>query len=706
MQPFLLSFFDMSDLPEWWHLGRLACHFPSDKDMKKFSKLILAITLALSSGVTHLAHAADIPAAASTLPNIGTFFNEPDVSLAALSPRGHYVALVKNLPNGAQALAVGDTAELTKLVMVSGAPEGMHIVALHWINEKRLGFTVKNQRYQFNGNHEEFAVDRDGADLKQLIFGSWHQNEETLGSHIKSKTLTADFAFFDVTQDGSDDVIVEKYVFNEYDPHADHTRLYRLNSRSGHLSQLLSGAQPQKVRDWLLDSEGEPRIALAHYKGRCVVSYRAPGTDAWAEISNTDCFNNRDFAPLYFEGTDHLVVSASFHGTQALYRYDLAQKTRAPEPFLSIPGFDFRGDLEFDQPSKKVLGIHLVSDAKTTVWFDPALKQLQDKVDQVLTQTNNEISCAADCRASPVVLVTAASDRQPREYFIYTVSSGAIVKLGDAHPDIQPKQMGQRAFYHYSARDGMSIPVYVTTPPGKHAGPLPTVVLVHGGPNVRGSSWEWENEAQFLATRGYLVIQPEFRGGTGFGYAHFKAGMKQWGGAMQDDLADAALWAVQKGWADPKRVGIMGASYGGYATLMGLIKNPEIFRCGVEWAGVSDLNLMFDRPDSDLSDDSKDYDMKTLIGDPVADAAMLAERSPLQNAAKLTQPLLIAHGTEDRRVPLAHAQKFHNAVEKTNPHVELIVYTDEGHGWHHAKDDIDFWNRVEVFLDKNLKVVN
>lgn len=209
----------------------------------------------------------------------------------------------------------------------------------------------------------------------------------------------------------------------------------------------------------------------------------------------------------------------------------------------------------------------------------------------------------------------------------------------------------------------------------------------------------------FLASRGYVVIQPEFRGSTGFGPAHFEAGWKQWGGAMQDDLADAAKWAVKQGWADARRVGIMGGSYGGYATLMGLIKDPQIFRAGVEWAGVTDIGMMFTSTESDASEENLGYSMRTLIGDPddKADAAMFRRNSPQLRAAELKQPLLMAHGAGDRRVPLAHARSFRDAIKSHNANVTSIIYDDEGHGWRKEKTRIAFWQQVEAFLDKNLK---
>ena len=256
--------------------------------------------------------------------------------------------------------------------------------------------------------------------------------------------------------------------------------------------------------------------------------------------------------------------------------------------------------------------------------------------------------------------------------------------------------------YRFAARDKRSIPVLVTQPAVKSLGPKPAVVLVHGGPFLRGTHWEWESQAQFLASRGYVVIEPEFRGSTGYGSAHFRAGWKQWGLKMQDDVADAAQWAVGQGWVDPKRICIAGASFGGYAVLMGLIKTPELYQCGVEWVGVSDIDLMYDIGWSDSSDEWKQYGMPLLVGDQIKDAQQLKETSPLAQAQRLNRPLLMAHGAADRRVPIKHGMAFRDAVSTTNRNVEWIVYANEGHGWRELENKVDFWSRVEKFLDKNI----
>jgi dipeptidyl aminopeptidase/acylaminoacyl peptidase len=222
---------------------------------------------------------------------------------------------------------------------------------------------------------------------------------------------------------------------------------------------------------------------------------------------------------------------------------------------------------------------------------------------------------------------------------------------------------------------------------------------------VRGAEWSWSADEQFLASRGYAVLAPEFRGSRGFGRAHFRAGWKQWGLAMQDDIADGARWAVAQGIADPKRICIMGASYGGYAALMGLVRDPGLYRCAVNYVGVTDIDLLYTghwSADSDISETTRRYGMPLLVGDPVKHAAQLQATSPLRQAARITQPLLLAYGGVDRRVPIYHGRKFYEAVRQTNKDVEWVVYPDEAHGWSLVETRLDFWGRVEKFLKRHI----
>jgi dipeptidyl aminopeptidase/acylaminoacyl peptidase len=642
-----------------------------------------------------------VQALAAERPPVESFFRHAEVGFVKLSPSGRYVSIVNRLEGGKQALVVRETADLTKVTTVTTF-ESARLGGVDWVNDRRLTFTLKSEKLEFEGNYDQFAVDRDGTGLTHLISGNWYHQQQSLGTHIKDRVLTADYMFEGVTHDGSDDIIVGKLTWNNIDPHPQALHPFRLNTRTRTLTDMVGGPQPDYVTDWLYDASDRPRVAMTRNKGRCIAYYRADPAAPWSEINNRDCYRDAAFRPLMFDNQNTLYVRAGYQGRAALFSYDLNKKELAKEPFVDIDGFDFTGSLEQDYAAKKILGVHFTADAQSTAWLDPTMKTIQDKVNALLPGSVNRIHCGSDCRKPAAVVVIASSDRMPPTYFLYTPADHRLVGLGSSLPGIDPKQMGKRDFFRFGARDGMQIPVYVTMPAAKGSGPRPTVVLVHGGPYVRGGSWEWDEEAQFLASRGYVVLQPEFRGSTGFGGKLFEAGWQQWGRAMQDDLADTAAWAVKQGWADPKRIGIMGASYGGYATLMGLVRNPEVFRAGVEWAGVTDIELMFSAAESDASEDARQYDMKTLIGDPLKDPAAFTGVSPLAQAARIKQPLLMAHGAQDRRVPIVHAAKFRSAVIANNPGVEYVVYPDEGHGWRHEQDSIDFWKRVEAFLGKNL----
>ncbi|SDC36855.1 Prolyl oligopeptidase family protein [Massilia sp. PDC64] len=663
--------------------------------MNRLSHFLMSLCAAVPLFAAHVVvHAAERPP-------VESFFRHPDVDFVKLSPSGRYVVLLNRLDSGQQALVVRETADLKKVNTITTF-ESARLVDVNWVNDNRLTFTLKNVKIEFEGNLDQFAADRDGTHLTHLISGNWTHEQQKLGSLIKDRVLTADYKFLDVTHDGTDDIIVGKLSWNNVDPLPQAVHPYRLNTRSRVLTDMVQGAQPELVKAWLFDASDQPRIAIASSKGRCIAYYRAEAAGPWSEISNRDCLQDEAFDPVMFDNWNTLYVRAGYKGRMALFAFDLNRKTLGKEPFVDIDGFDFMGNLAQDYGAKKILGVHFEADAASTAWLDPTMQGIQKKVDALLPGSVNHVTCPDDCRNPVAVTVVASSDRIPPTYFLYTPPDGHIVGLGSSHPDINPKQMGKRDFFRYAARDGLQIPVYVTMPPDKVAGPRPAIVLVHGGPWVRGGSWEWDERAQFLASRGYVVLQPEFRGSTGFGAALFRAGWRQWGRAMQDDLVDAAAWAVKQGWADPKRIGIMGASYGGYATLMGLVRDPDVFRAGVEWAGVTDIELLFTLAQSDASEDARRYGMTTLIGDALKNPAAFADVSPLAQAGRIRQPLLMAHGAQDRRVPVVHAAKMHDAVIAKNPNVEYVVYPDEGHGWRHEDDSIDFWKRVEAFLDKNL----
>jgi dipeptidyl aminopeptidase/acylaminoacyl peptidase len=480
------------------------------------------------------------------------------------------------------------------------------------------------------------------------------------------------------------------------------TKLHRLNTLTGNSESV--SQPPVDVSEFMLDFKGEPRLALLFTDIKNKIYYRDPATEKWRELASYDAYSSaRDtIKPLGFgpDGTLYVVANAG-EDTSTLRTFDFAAGKVSKDALVVTPGYDFDGSLVSD---KKVLGVRLTTDAESNVWFDPAMQVIQKAVDKAFPTTGNLIIVPTH-PGSPWVLVESYSDVQPSSYALYHIKTGLVDPVGSTYPRIASARMGRQEPVRYKARDGLEIPGLLTLPPGGARKDLPMVVLVHGGPWVRGASWRWNPQSQFLASRGYAVLEVEFRGSAGFGLAHFEAGLKQWGLSMQNDIADGTRWAIAQGIADPQRVCIAGASFGGYAALMGLVNDPDLYRCGIEWLGVTDIELMYTGTwfsKSDASPGYLRYGMPLMIGDPVKDAAQLKATSPIQQAARIHQPLLLAYGREDKRVPIYHGRKFYSAVTRSNHQVEWIDYSGEGHGWSLPKNRIDFWQRVERFLNKHI----
>ena len=517
--------------------------------------------------------------------------------------------------------------------------------------------------------------------------------------------MNYDFAVHGGFNDDSSDLLVGKFSFKNTDGSARSEVLYRYDTVKLTLTPVLSAKQPADVTSWVLDKDDQPRFAYSTDKLQRVVHYRAPGSDDWTEIMRNDFFDSRAIEPQFIDDKGQVYVGKldedGFAGT---YRFDPVSRKVTGDALLVAKGFDVDITPRLEHKTMRLLGFTYETDARGTVWLDEEMKELQATIDANMPGTINTFSCRGKGPGQACV-ISSRSDQNPGTYWLYRPNQAELASLGARQPDIDPSKMATKHFYRFKARDGLEIPVYVTMPNDGVKGARPAVLLAHGGPNVRGGHWGWDPSAQFLASRGYVVIEPEFRGSTGFGHKHFKAGWKKWGLEMQDDITDAVQWAIAKGWVDKNRVAIAGASYGGYATLWGLIKTPELFRCGINWVGVSDLDLLYTVTWSDSSDLVKDVGDKMLIGDrdDPADVARFKATSPLANHARLKKPLLMAYGTSDRRVPIVHGTKFRDAVMKHNPDVEWVAYDKEGHGWRLEKNNYDWWTRVENFLEKHMK---
>lgn len=637
---------------------------------------------------------------------IGAFFAHASYSDAKLSPDGKYLAVRVVEKAGHDALAVITLDTLAATVAAGFADDD--VGAFQWVNNERLVYTL-NDKHRAQGDRNVaqglFAVNRDGSKSIQLAERTAPILRDS--SPISRKTLPWHTYMMASGPQDSDAIYVVSPETGDrgFGNNIAYVNLLHVDTVTGR-SEVVH--RPGAVRSWMLDQKGEPRLAMGFEHGTETIWYRDPATDAWRILATFDAYGDqRDgFDPVGFGPDGALYVSAvGPGGTSGLHRFNFTTGKADPDALVDAPGYDFNGRLVRNR--NKLLGVAMKTDARTSAWFDPAMQAMQamqKKVDQALPGMINMLTPAVEPGATNV-LVESFSDRVPLRYALFNSQTGQFNPIGNSQRAIDPELMGRQEMVRYKARDGLTIPALLTLPPGGAHKNLPMVVLVHGGPYVDGPTWGWNRESQFLATRGYAVLEPHFRGTTGLGHKHFTAGFKQWGLAMQDDIADGAKWAIAKGYADANRVCIAGASYGGYAVLMGLVNDPTLYKCGVEWVGVTDINLMYTdtwNSESDFSDEWKKYGMPRLIGDRVKDAAQLKATSPIEQAARITQPLLLAYGGADRRVPMAQGKLFYEKVQQTNKDVEWIQYDAEGHGWYLAKNNIDFWHRVEKFLDKNI----
>ena len=654
-------------------------------------KQLLRLALLALLGLANCQAATPVP--------IEHFFSNPEFSGARLSPSARYLAVRLGSATIRDRLAVVDLGDNS--VKIVGAFSDADIGQFAWVNNERLVFDAADKRIG-QGDVQYgpglYAVNRDGSSFRQLVDRS---NAFIRGASMARLLPWHHFLLQQAGPRDSDDVYVENVTFDGPGDVKEVT-LLRLNTRTG---RTIGVGGPEHARSWLVDHTGEPRLAVTLDKNIKSVHYRDPASGAWRVLSQFDAYlgGEGSFDPLAFAPDGRLfVVAHEQRDKSALFTFNLASGKIDPAPLIELKDFDFHGNLVAN--NEHLLGVRYLSDARASYWFDPAMQALQKDIDAKLPNTVNLISVAARA-AHPWVLVEAYSDLQPRTYMLYNTATKQFNRVGVSNTHIDAATMGTQELVRYKARDGLEVPAWLTVPHGSARKNLPLVVLVHGGPYVRGGEWGWHADAQFLASRGYAVLEPEYRGSTGFGTRHFRAGWKQWGLKMQDDIADGTRWAIANGLADAHRICIAGASYGGYATLMGLARDPDLYRCGVDWVGVTDINLLYTGHwsfVSDLSEGWKQYGMPSLVGDPVKDAEQLKATSPLLLAARIKQPLLLAYGGADMRVPIYHGRKFYNAVRETNPDVEWVVYEEEGHGWALPKNRIDFWSRVEKFLDRQI----
>ncbi|TBR36460.1 MULTISPECIES: alpha/beta hydrolase family protein [Dyella] len=394
------------------------------------------------------------------------------------------------------------------------------------------------------------------------------------------------------------------------------------------------------------------------------------------------------------DGLSAIVSTEQKTGPDLLQRYDFATGARTTllEDSVSDP---LSGVYALD--SKEQVGAWFGAGKPEARYWNPDDEQSRWRRAIAAKFPDAAITMVSTSKDGQYVVMLAISDRDPGTYYLFDRQKQSLQKMFQASPWIDVSKQLPTEPLTFKARDGLILTGFITLP-GHTDAPPPMVVMVHGGPFYVRDNWQYDEETQLLAQRGYAVLRVNFRGSTGFGRSFVEAGARQWGAAMQDDVTDATRMAIANGLADPRRICIYGTSYGGYAALMGAAREPELYRCAAGMAGVYDLNRMYRWGDIRRSDYGLNY-LHRMLG---TDKATLAAHSPSELAAQITIPVLLAHGTLDGRVPIEHAKLMRSSLKKAGHPPEYVEYDYEGHGLSGYEHQVDFYGRLLKFLEANI----
>jgi dipeptidyl aminopeptidase/acylaminoacyl peptidase len=631
---------------------------------------------------------------------IEKFVAGSDFSRARLSPDGRIIACLQEI-DGDQWMIMLDletrkSARVNPGVTVSGLRK--QVSAFRWVSDRRISFlTTVFDGQSFTGVS---AVDYDGKNWKAFAGSDVNPYEQNpfLATQIihsfgnkEQDVLMLDRGFNDASDVMYPDVV-------------------RVSTLTGLVQTVVKN--PGKVTRWVPDRDGVIRLGITRGdNGKSGVIYRENEAARWRTMPPPDGVRG-GVTPLGFspDGQRLLVAAENEQSRRAIYYYDIAAG-KLGDVIASHAQFDIipeRGAPSMDgaslagpvtsELSENVIGIRYITEGPKMLWFDEGFASLQAAIDGLFKDTVNLIISRS--RDEKRFLVLSFSDRNPGIYYLIDLKGEkpVVMKLGERISGYPVAAMAPMYPIKYPARDGETIHGYLTLPLGEKKTGLPLVVLPHGGPFVR-DFWNCNPMVQFLANRGYAVLQMNFRGSPGYGTEFYRKGKREIGRGMQDDIEDGTRWAIGKNLADPRRIAIIGGSYGGYAALFALGHDPELYRCGISINGVTDWTDIVKERKGDEYKYAYQY-FREWIGDPKLD--FLESVSPVSFASKITAPLLIVQGKDDRTVPPKQARKLVAALEKVGRPPQTLYVSGEGHNFTKEKNRAKLFAEIEKFLAKHL----
>jgi dipeptidyl aminopeptidase/acylaminoacyl peptidase len=636
-----------------------------------------------------------LASAAAAAPTVEDFYRRPEFSAPKISPDGvHAAAIVRGPKRDTLAVIHLESKKMQPVTNFADAD----VIEFHWVNNKRLVFNTADIHKEWAAAelYGWHAVDIDGTHLEEV--GPSRPDDKRFIGYVPRSYLR----FLAPDPAGGSEILIEVRTPNMVQGTRlpDEVTVWRWDTLTARRVEDLGRTELRGARSWTVDMRGVVRMARAYSEGREKIFYRDDAGAAWRVLEDAEEGELR-FYPIGFDYDDKtLYVSAYGEDDKlAIYKYDF-ERNRLGERMARHPDVDMF-TLMFNRAKRRLVGFKYSAERPGMVWADEQLARAQQMVDRALPGAANELDPAEDNPNR--ILVKSSSDVAPPVYYYFDAEKRAMTRFPSSRPWIKPAEMSERRFVRYKARDGMEIPAYLTLPRGSSGKNLPVVVDIHGGPWTYKQTWGFDRDAQFLASRGYAVLQPDFRGTFGYGKRHYKSSFGQWGFAMQDDITDGVQWLTAQGIADKSRVCLYGTSYGGYSSLWGLMKTPELYRCGVAGFALTDIGFYFDYNRWDWYRSVwASYGAQKMIGDPSRDADKFRSVSPVAQAERLKVPVLLAFGGFDQRVPIKNGNALRAALDQHGKKYEWLVYPNEGHGFGDDANRFDFYRKVETFLSRNL----
>ena len=598
------------------------------------------------------------------------FFKNPEKSRYQISPDGKYFSFMapfeKRMNIFVQEIGKDSAIRLT-------SETDRDIANYFWKNPTRILFLKDTGGDE---NYRLYGVSVDGSNLK--CFTDFQK--------VRTEIL-------DQMENFPNEVLIGMNKRNPevFDP-------FRLNIVTGEMKQLAEN--PGNIQGWIMDHEGKLRAATAIVDGiNTQILYREKETDQFKPVLTTNF--KESVTPMFFTFDNKNIFAISNLGRDksAVVEFDIANGKEI-KVLYENPDFDISG-LQYSKKRKVLTVADYESWKMEKYFFDEETQMIYERVQKEIPGFTINIPWTT--KEEDKFIIRVFNDRSLGAYYIFDKTSDKLKKIADIGPWLLEDELANMNPIQYVSRDGMTINGYLTLPSGytmETAKKLPVVVNPHGGPWAR-DGWYFNPEVQFLANRGYAVLQINFRGSTGYGRKFWESSFRQWGLKMQDDVTDGTKWLIDQGIADPKRIAIYGGSYGGYTTLQGIVKEPDLYAAAVDYVGVSNLFTFLGtippywKPMLDM--------MYEMVGNPKTDSLQFVETSPALNAGKIKTPLFIAQGANDPRVNKAESDQMVEALKKRGITVQYMVKDNEGHGFANEENRFDFYLAMEKFLGEQLK---